>query len=105
MSGPFPSLLSRAVTSDCPPLPQWEAYTLGQAPATTPESGADLTVAEQNALAANLELARGTGSRYLVQRWGDGTVCDKTGREREVEIQVHRSYPPPTEGLANQHSW
>lgn len=69
-------------------MTQWEAYTLGQAPATTPESGADLTVAEQNALAVNLELARGAGSRYLIQRWGDGTMCDKTGREREIEIQV-----------------
>ena len=36
----------------------------------------------------NLELARGAGSRYLVQRWGDGTYCDKTGRKREVEIQA-----------------
>lgn len=70
---------------------EWEAYTLGQAPATTPESGADLTVAEQNVLATNLELARGAGSRYLIQRWGDGTVCDKTGREREIEIQFHCS--------------
>ncbi|KAF9642772.1 hypothetical protein BDM02DRAFT_3233209 [Thelephora ganbajun] len=70
---------------------EWEAYTLGQAPETTPESGADLTIAEQNALAVNLELARGTGSRYLIQRWGDGTVCDKTGREREIEIQFHCS--------------
>ena len=77
-------------------MTQWEAYTLGQAPATTPESGADLTVAEQNALAVNLELARGAGSRYLIQRWGDGTMCDKTGREREIEIQVPRS-PPPVE--------
>lgn len=70
---------------------EWEAYTLGQAPATTPESGADLTVAEQNALAVNLELARGAGSRYLIQRWGDGTICDKTGKEREIEIQFHCS--------------
>ncbi|KAF7338364.1 PRKCSH domain-containing protein [Mycena venus] len=68
-------------------LMQWEAYTLGRAP-TTPEPGADLTVAQQNALAANLELARNAGSRYLVQRWGDGTLCDKTGKPREVEVQV-----------------
>lgn len=39
-------------------------------------------------VAANLELARGAGSRYLVQRWGDGTMCDKTGKPREVEVQV-----------------
>lgn len=45
-------------------------------------------MAEQSAIAANLELARGAGSRYLVQKWGDGTICDKTGRKREVEVQV-----------------
>lgn len=45
-------------------------------------------MAEEAALAANVELARGAGSRYLVQRWGGGTYCDKTGRKREIEIQV-----------------
>jgi len=70
--------------------PDWESYTLGRAP-TTPEPGADLTVAQQDALAANLELARSAGSRYLVQRWGDGTLCDKTGKPREVEVQFHCS--------------
>ncbi|KAG5646673.1 hypothetical protein DXG03_002663 [Asterophora parasitica] len=64
--------------------PDWEAYTLGKAP----KPGADLTVAEHNGQATNLELARSAGSRYLVQRWGDGTLCDKTGRSREVEVQV-----------------
>lgn len=64
-----------------------EAYTLGKAPAI-PEPGAELTVAERNAIEANLELARGAGSQYLVQRWGDGTLCDKTGKGREVEVQV-----------------
>ncbi|KIK59777.1 hypothetical protein GYMLUDRAFT_44231 [Collybiopsis luxurians FD-317 M1] len=68
----------------------WESYTLGKAPAT-PEPGADLTVAERNAIEANLELAREAGSRYLVQRWGDGTMCDKTGKGREVEVQFHCS--------------
>ncbi|KAJ7156062.1 hypothetical protein C8R43DRAFT_422916 [Mycena crocata] len=70
--------------------PDWESYTLGRAP-PTPEPGADLTVAQQDALAANLELARSAGSRYLVQRWGDGTICDKTGKPREVEVQFHCS--------------
>ena len=59
------------------------------------DPGADLTVAEEAALAANVELARGAGSRYLVQRWGDGTYCDKTNRKREVEIQVCMSSFPP----------
>ncbi|WWC86782.1 uncharacterized protein L201_001661 [Kwoniella dendrophila CBS 6074] len=31
------------------------------------------------------------GSRYLVQRWTHGTRCDKTGKPREVEIQIHCS--------------
>ncbi|TFK76535.1 hypothetical protein BDN72DRAFT_954258 [Pluteus cervinus] len=70
--------------------PEWESYTLGKAPAA-PEPGADLTLAEQHAQAANLELARTAGSRYLVQRWGDGSVCDKTGKHREVEVQFHCS--------------
>lgn len=45
-------------------------------------------MADHGALAENLELARGAGSRYLVQRWGDGTQCDKTGKRREIEVQV-----------------
>ena len=55
-----------------------------------PKPGADLTLAEQDARAANLELARIAGSQYLVQRWGDGTLCDKTGKSREVEVQVNQ---------------
>jgi len=70
--------------------PEWEAYTLGRAP-SQPAPGADLTVAEKNAHAANLELAKNAGSRYLVQRWADGTLCDKTGKNREVEVQFHCS--------------
>ena len=62
-------------------------YTLGRAPAAL-DPGADLTVAEQSAVAANLELAREAGARYLVQRWSDGTFCEKAGKNREVEVQV-----------------
>lgn len=69
--------------------PDWEAYDLGRAP----ESGSsvDLSRAEHGAVGTNLELARGAGSRYLVQRWGDGTMCDKTGKRREIEVQFHCS--------------
>ncbi|KAG9318802.1 hypothetical protein JVU11DRAFT_903 [Chiua virens] len=67
--------------------PQWEAFTLGRSP-VAPEGGADVVVADQLPQAANLEVAHGPGSRYLVQRWGDGTFCDKTGRPREVEVQA-----------------
>lgn len=45
-------------------------------------------VADQLPQAANLQVAHGPGSRYLVQRWGDGTFCDKTGKPREVEVQA-----------------
>ncbi|EGN95410.1 hypothetical protein SERLA73DRAFT_186387 [Serpula lacrymans var. lacrymans S7.3] len=70
--------------------PEWESYTLGRAP-PPPESSPELTFAEQDAQVANLEVARGPSSRYLVQRWGDGTPCDKTGKPREVEVQFHCS--------------
>lgn len=36
--------------------------------------------------------ASSTGSsRYLVQKWSDGTRCDKSGRPRETEVQIHCS--------------
>ncbi|KIJ68993.1 hypothetical protein HYDPIDRAFT_23859 [Hydnomerulius pinastri MD-312] len=70
--------------------PEWEAFTLGRAP-LTPEASADVVVADQFPQAANLEVAHGPGSRYLVQRWGDGTFCEKTGKPREVEVQFHCS--------------
>ncbi|KAG6903208.1 hypothetical protein C0995_002751 [Termitomyces sp. Mi166 len=67
---------------------QWESFTLGKAS----QPGADLTVAEpEQNTQTNLELARSTGSRYLVQRWSDGTLCDKTHKPREVEVQFHCS--------------
>ncbi|KAG6818188.1 hypothetical protein H0H87_000093 [Tephrocybe sp. NHM501043] len=86
--GSIPSCLRALVGIGHPKktLMWWESYTLGKAP----QPGADLTVAEQNAQ-ANLELARTAGSRYLVQRWSDGTLCDKTHKPREVEVQFHCS--------------
>ncbi|KAG1756545.1 uncharacterized protein EDB91DRAFT_1093253 [Suillus paluster] len=70
--------------------PEWEAFTLGRAPSTQ-EPGADVAVTDRRAQVVNLEVAHGPGSRYLVQRWGDGTFCDKTGKPREVEVQFHCS--------------
>ncbi|WWC68090.1 uncharacterized protein I206_102009 [Kwoniella pini CBS 10737] len=32
-----------------------------------------------------------SSSRYLIQRWSYGTKCDKTGKPREVEVQIHCS--------------
>ncbi|KAG6335197.1 hypothetical protein ID866_3891 [Astraeus odoratus] len=70
--------------------PEWEAFTLGRAP-TALEAGAEMVVADQFPPVANLEVGHGPGTRYLVQRWGDGTYCDKTGKPREVEVQFHCS--------------
>ncbi|KAI1192617.1 glucosidase II beta subunit-like protein-domain-containing protein [Nemania serpens] len=44
----------------------------------------------------NTDLQVKGDQRYLVQRMGDGTVCDLTGRERTIEIQYHCS-PESTE--------
>ncbi|KAI0381693.1 glucosidase II beta subunit-like protein-domain-containing protein [Hypomontagnella monticulosa] len=39
----------------------------------------------------NTELQVKGDQRYLVQKMGDGTICDLTGRERTIEIQYHCS--------------
>ncbi|KZT60428.1 hypothetical protein CALCODRAFT_492479 [Calocera cornea HHB12733] len=65
--------------------PNFEAYTLGVSPMQKAEDR-DVALRANN----NLEL-RGIGQRYLVQTWSDGTVCDKSGRSREVEVQFHCS--------------
>ncbi|KAI0454223.1 glucosidase II beta subunit-like protein-domain-containing protein [Xylaria acuta] len=39
----------------------------------------------------NTDLQVKGDQRYLVQRMGDGTLCDLTGRERTIEIQYHCS--------------
>ncbi|KAG2349663.1 hypothetical protein BDR05DRAFT_994670 [Suillus weaverae] len=70
--------------------PEWEAFTLGRSPSAQ-DPGADVAVTDRHAQVGNLEVAHGPGSRYLVQRWGDGTFCDKTGKSREVEVQFHCS--------------
>ena len=72
---------------------QWEAFTLGQATTMSNEflmgkDQKDLTPAQRESLARNIDVVRTAGHQYLVQRWGDGTICDKTGRPREIEIQV-----------------
>lgn len=76
-----------------PPIedPNEPSYTLGHAPVPShpDDEGDDHGLpSEQTALASRLELARGAGHRYLNLHWGDGTVCDKTGRKREIEVQV-----------------
>ena len=74
----------------------YDAYTLGQAnphpevkqrtrPSLPPQIAVDR--ADERSVSVGL----GATTRYLVQRWSDGTPCDKTGRPREVEVQVHCS--------------
>lgn len=65
--------------------PSEPSYTLGHAPIPQHDDDNDVDV---TALSNRLELARGAGQRYLNMHWGDGTVCDKTGRKREIEVQV-----------------
>ncbi|PVG02797.1 hypothetical protein CPB86DRAFT_725142, partial [Serendipita vermifera] len=94
---PFPSSLAGAGLVALP-VPQEDpnepSYTLGNAPVAPQQQGhedegqAHLSVPEKTALANRLELARGAGHRYLNLHWGDGTVCDKTGKKREIEVQT-----------------
>lgn len=77
--------------------PNEPSYTLGHAPASLQHDEdleGHISAPEQAALVNRLELARGAGHRYLTLHWGDGTVCDKTGRKRETEIQVGDGVPP-----------
>ena len=53
----------------------------------TAEEGQELTLAQREAL-SNIEVVRTAGHRYLVEKWGDGTVCDMTGKPRDIEVQV-----------------
>jgi protein OS-9 len=52
-------------------------------------------VVKEYARASHVELQRGAGAHYLVERWHDGTLCDKTGRPREIEVQFHCSMGGP----------
>lgn len=78
--------------------PNSEAYTLGQysQPSAEVVAGSG-TGALQDVLAGGGAFPGLSGSepveerRYLSQRWRHGTVCDKTGLERSVEVQVRRA--------------
>lgn len=45
-------------------------------------------LATYNSQEAEEEEAVSDQKRYLVQSWTGGTMCDKTGVERRVEVQV-----------------
>lgn len=84
--------------------PESEAYSLGLMPEATsvvkaPKYGSgSAAVLRQERIPARLggggEANQGLGwdegGRYLSQTWSSGTVCDKTGLPREVEVQVKR---------------
>ncbi|KAF0515977.1 HIT-like protein [Gigaspora margarita] len=54
--------------------------------ATLPPSNKD-SDDQKNSLGTDLQTGR--GKKYLVQRWGGGSICDLTGKPRQVEIQFH----------------
>jgi protein OS-9 len=65
---------------------EFDAYTLGRA---TPPSGSNQAAKRSETPA--LSFGHSHSSRYLLQRMSSGTMCDKTGRPRETEIQFHCS--------------
>ncbi|CAG8749794.1 10457_t:CDS:2, partial [Cetraspora pellucida] len=73
-------------------------FTLGQYTslhASLPPSNKDSD--DQNSLGTDLQA--GSGKKYLVQRWGGGSICDLTGKPRQVEIQFHCN-PQPGDSIA-----
>ncbi|KAI5479070.1 misfolded glycoproteins degradation protein Yos9 [Pseudohyphozyma bogoriensis] len=80
--------------------PSTESYTLGQSPVppsslTPPKYGSgSASLAKSERIPATLGGGGGDngwddGGRYLVQQWEGGTICDKTGLPRTVEVQFH----------------
>jgi protein OS-9 len=83
--------------------PRYDAYTLGRArPEKAPNAkrknlpdskspshgGTSIDrLNKDNAVSYGLQ----PSSRYLVQRWQDGTKCELNGKPREIEVQIHCS--------------
>lgn len=64
-------------------------FMLGSVDDSLPENEKALSASkggEASKTLGNLE-TRGE-ARYLVQRLGGGTVCDLTGKQRRIEVQV-----------------
>lgn len=81
--------------------PTYDGYTLGQArheesmstrrhAKTSPKKNTRKTISDPST-SPSVSFAENASNRYLVQRWSDGTTCDKTGQPREVEVQIHCS--------------
>ena len=76
----------------------FEAYTLGQVSEVSEKAKGNAgtrhnpPTTQQGGDGSNsVSFAQSASSRYLVQRWSDGTPCDKTNKPREVEVQYHCS--------------
>ncbi|GAA5892864.1 hypothetical protein JCM8208_004108 [Rhodotorula glutinis] len=76
--------------------PDADAYTLGMMPEPSfspePKYGSGRHTAElqvPTTLGGGDGLGWDEGGRYLSQVWDSGTICDKTGLPREVEVQYH----------------
>ncbi|KAH8833835.1 hypothetical protein DL96DRAFT_1550752 [Flagelloscypha sp. PMI_526] len=81
--------------------PDWKAYTLGTAPEPADDAGVELALAERYASVGALEIANNGVTQYLVQRWSNGTYCEKAGRPQTktcsyiVVIQTSRLCDEP----------
>ncbi|GAA5858491.1 hypothetical protein JCM8547_007330 [Rhodosporidiobolus lusitaniae] len=82
--------------------PHADSYTLGVAPETAaltagPKYGSGSPELAKSDSYIPSKLGGGDGAgwdeggKYLVQTWSDGTICDKTGTPRMVEVQYHCS--------------
>ncbi|KPV76536.1 uncharacterized protein RHOBADRAFT_52530 [Rhodotorula graminis WP1] len=76
--------------------PDADAYTLGMMPEPSfspePKYGSGRHSVElqvPTTLGGGDGLGWDEGGRYLSQVWDSGTICDKTGLPREVEVQYH----------------
>jgi protein OS-9 len=57
------------------------------------ESALELSEGAKRRHSKHGELVQRGESRYLVQKLGGGTICDLTGKERRIEVQVCRDLP------------
>lgn len=77
----------------------YDAYTLGVAHPKKDMDKKDKKKKKKNELQRPEDVApeqtatfgKSHASRYLVQKWTDGTRCDLTGKPREIEVQVYCS--------------
>lgn len=75
--------------------PDYDAYSLGVAhPKRARKKSSkrnEVQRPEEIAPEQTATFGQSHASRYLVQRWTDGTRCDLTGKPREIEVQVYCS--------------